>query len=101
MKMLYAQRFIISIGISLSLGYLSPMYAQAPDTLWTRTYDGLGYEEGYSIQQTAETLAHQDPSKTQEAGRLQTISAAVVRLILTRAGIGGPRMEAVSDRVGC
>jgi hypothetical protein len=35
---------------------LCPMYlnAQGLDTLWTKTYDGLGYEEGYSIQQTAD-----------------------------------------------
>ena len=46
-------------------------------------------------------LAHQDTSKTQEAGGLQTISATVVRLVFTRAGIGGPVMEAVLDRIGC
>ncbi|MGB3340756.1 MAG: hypothetical protein WBB37_04665 [bacterium] len=30
------------------------LFAQAPDTLWTRTYGGAGNDMGYSIQQTAD-----------------------------------------------
>jgi hypothetical protein len=40
--------------VVLPLLVCAAMSAQAPDTLWTRTYDGLGVDEGYSIRQMAD-----------------------------------------------
>ncbi len=41
--------FVICIGVAVfNVGLL----AQAPDTQWTKTYDGSSYDEGYSVLQT-------------------------------------------------
>ena len=44
-------RRVVSMGISL-LVILS--FAQAPDTLWTKTYGGSAIDIGYSVRQTAD-----------------------------------------------
>ena len=31
------------------------LFAQAPDTMWTKTYGGSGYDYGYAIQQTSDS----------------------------------------------
>ncbi|MFQ6103241.1 MAG: hypothetical protein ACE5OP_02995 [Candidatus Glassbacteria bacterium] len=40
---------LAAIGIAVI-----PSYAQAPDVLWTRSFDGGDYECGWSVQQTAD-----------------------------------------------
>ena len=39
---------IIAILLSVSL------YSQKPDTLWTKTYGAIGFEEAYSVLQTSD-----------------------------------------------
>ena len=39
------------IGIVLFLWVVN-LFAQGPDTLWTKTYGGSGWDEGWSVQQT-------------------------------------------------
>ncbi len=53
MNLFKSSPFKISCLISLFILYLCPsVFAGAPDTLWTRTYGGSGYDDGYSIQET-------------------------------------------------
>ncbi len=44
----------LSATLFLLLGTLHPLPAQAPDTLWTRTYGGSSYDYGSSVQQTSD-----------------------------------------------
>ena len=44
--------FFTLICVLLSVQFLP---AQAPDTLWTKTYGGSGYERGASIQETSDS----------------------------------------------
>ena len=41
------------LGIVIFL-WGATLFAQPPDTLWTRTYGGPDYDEGYSVQETAD-----------------------------------------------
>jgi hypothetical protein len=42
---------IIALAIGMVLLVFASLCAQAPDTLWTRTYGGAEYEEAYAIQE--------------------------------------------------
>src|SRR4030042_5820903 len=43
-----------TVYIALCILYTAMTYAQAPDTLWTRTYGGSDWDEGYSILETSD-----------------------------------------------
>jgi len=43
---------VFSIHFLLLTFYFSPVFAQGPDTLWTRTYGGTNDDQAYSVQQT-------------------------------------------------
>lgn len=47
----YKKLFLIGIVIFIGTAYL---FAQAPDTLWTRPYGGSNYDDGRSVQQTTD-----------------------------------------------
>jgi len=49
-------RFIISVCIIVLIGWTGnhPVKAQAPDTLWTRTFGGSNIDIGHSVQQTSD-----------------------------------------------
>jgi hypothetical protein len=42
-------------GVTLCMLYSTFLFAQGPDTLWTKTYGGTSSEVGYSVQQTADS----------------------------------------------
>ena len=43
--------YILAITLA---GFFATAYAQAPDTLWTRTYGGVDDDFGSSVQQTSD-----------------------------------------------
>ena len=44
----------LPIILSVFVFYLIPLFAQAPDTLWTKTFGGSSWDEGYYVQQTTD-----------------------------------------------
>ncbi len=48
------RRFIV-VAFTAHLIFIFLVYAQAPDTLWTRTYGGIFYDVGNSVQQTSDS----------------------------------------------
>ncbi len=54
MNYLRNRLFTIIVCITSTLCCASLAHAQAPDTLWTRTYGGPDHDEGFSVQQTAD-----------------------------------------------
>ena len=54
MKIICTKTLIHIYSFLLLTSYFSLIYAQVPDTLWTRTYGGVDWDEGHSVQQTAD-----------------------------------------------
>ncbi|MBA7530076.1 hypothetical protein ES705_22279 [subsurface metagenome] len=42
------------LGVIVCILYSSFLFAQGPDTLWTKTYGGVDIDRGYSVQQTTD-----------------------------------------------
>jgi hypothetical protein len=47
-----ARRQLLVMIVSLSLMFTPIVLTAQPDTIWTKTFQGVGFDEGYSIQQT-------------------------------------------------
>ena len=43
------------ITILSILSWVSTIFAQDPDTLWTKTYDGPNFDTGWSVQETSDS----------------------------------------------
>lgn len=54
MEKRYKELIRISSYFFLLIFCFSLLSAQAPDTLWTKTYGGGGWDEGFSVQQTTD-----------------------------------------------
>ncbi|MGB3478637.1 MAG: T9SS type A sorting domain-containing protein [bacterium] len=54
MKIICAKALIHIYSFLLLTSYFSLIYAQAPDTLWTKIYGGVEHDCGYSVQQTTD-----------------------------------------------
>ncbi len=52
MKIICAKTLIHIYFFLLLTSYFSLIYAQVPDTLWTKTYGGADLDRAYSVQQT-------------------------------------------------
>jgi hypothetical protein len=47
-------RVICLVGMIMFILNVTNLFAQAPDTLWTKTYGGVSDDEGFSTCQTAD-----------------------------------------------
>jgi len=54
LKIICAKALINIYSFLLLTSYFSLIYAQAPDTLWTKIYGGVEHDCGYSVQQTTD-----------------------------------------------
>jgi hypothetical protein len=50
----YVLKGIIGLGFMMGMLFIQLLFAQGPDTLWTRTYGGANLNYGFSVQQTAD-----------------------------------------------
>ena len=55
MEIICTKALIHIYSLLLLTSYFSLIYAQAPDTLWTKTYGGAEDDRAYSIQQTSDS----------------------------------------------
>lgn len=55
MKIICTKRLIHIYSFLLLTSYFSLIFAQAPDTLWTKTYGGIYWDGGQSVQQTSDS----------------------------------------------